>query len=198
MRRIYSTLIEMIAAGIFIVPIFSMYGKFIFHSLRRTIMYIIFGLYLVAVLALVGFPNIAYICFDITINVIPFVGMAADFHNTWLNVLLFVPLGIFLPLLWDKYKDIKCTLMFSVIMTIGIEFSQIFTHRATDINDVIANVLGAFIGYCLIKTITNKFARYVKRESHVNELYIVFGTAVLVMFFMQPFVSSLLWKMILA
>lgn len=197
MHRIYSTFVEMIAAGIFILPIFSIYGKFIFHSLKRTIMYIIFGFYLVAVLALVGFPNIAYIRFDLTINVIPFVGMASDFHNACLNVLLFVPLGIFLPLLWDKYRDIKSTLIFSLIMTVGIEFSQIFTYRATDINDVITNVLGAFIGYCLIKIITDKFTKYVKQESHINELYIVCGTVVLIMFFMQPFVSSLFWEMLL-
>lgn len=197
MSRIYSVLIEITAAGIFLIPIFSIYGKCIFHSLRRTVIYIVFGFYLVAVLALVGFPNIAYIRFDVTINAIPFVGMASDFLNACLNVLLFVPLGIFLPLLWGKYRDIKHALAFALSMTVGIEFSQIFTFRTTDIDDIITNVLGALIGYCLIRTITNRFAR-AKQELPVSELYIVCGTVALIMFLLQSFVSSLLWEMILA
>lgn len=113
MQRIYSTFIEIAAAGVFMIPVFCIYGKCIFHSIKRTMMYLIFGLYLAAVLALIGFPSVTYVCFDVVINVIPFVGMASDFHNACLNVLLFVPLGIFLPLLWDEYRDIKSTLIFS-------------------------------------------------------------------------------------
>lgn len=197
MNRIYSTLIEMIAASIFIIPIFGIYGKCIFHSLKRTIIYTIFGFYLVAVLTLVGFPNITYMRFGFAINVIPFVDMVSDFVNACLNILLFVPLGIFLPLLWNQYRNIKSVLAFSLCTTVGIELSQIFTFRTTDINDIITNVSGAIIGYFLIKSITNNFVRHVKQNSKVIELYIICGTALLVMFFMQPFASSLLWEMIL-
>lgn len=55
MQRIYSTFIEMTAAGVFMIPIFCIYGKYMFHSIKRTMMYILFGLYLTAVLALIGY-----------------------------------------------------------------------------------------------------------------------------------------------
>ena len=58
MYRIYSALIEIVAAAVFIIPIWFIYNKFFFCSWKKTILYIIFGFYLTAVLALVGFPNI--------------------------------------------------------------------------------------------------------------------------------------------
>ena len=58
MYRIYSTLIEIVAAAVFIIPIWCIYNKLLFRSWKITILYIIFGFYLTAVLALVGFPNI--------------------------------------------------------------------------------------------------------------------------------------------
>ena len=58
MYRIYSALIEIAAAAVFIIPIWFIYNKLFFRSWKKTILYIIFGFYLTAVLALVGFPNI--------------------------------------------------------------------------------------------------------------------------------------------
>ena len=59
MYRIYSALIEIVAAAVFIIPIWCLYNKLCFHSWKRTILYMVFGFYFTAVLALVGFPNIA-------------------------------------------------------------------------------------------------------------------------------------------
>ena len=50
----------------------------------------VFGFYFTAVLALVGFPNIASLKIDFTVNVIPFLDMVSDSINACLNVLLFV------------------------------------------------------------------------------------------------------------
>ena len=58
MYRIFSALIEIVAAAVFIIPIWFIYNKLFFRSWKKTILYIIFGFYLTAVLALVGFPNI--------------------------------------------------------------------------------------------------------------------------------------------
>ena len=48
------------------------YNKLCFHSWKRTIIYMVFGFYFTAVLALVGFPNIASLKIDFAVNVIPF------------------------------------------------------------------------------------------------------------------------------
>lgn len=75
MYRIYSTLIEIVAAAVFIIPIWCIYNKLLFRSWKITILYIIFGFYLTAVLALVGFPNIISLKVELTVNIIPFIYM---------------------------------------------------------------------------------------------------------------------------
>ena len=107
MHRIYSALIDIVAAAIFIVPLLALYGKISLRSLKQTLIYIVFAFYLVAVLSLVGFPSVLSLNLDFTINIIPLVDMISDFVNACLNVLLFVPLGFLLPMLWKKYKAKK-------------------------------------------------------------------------------------------
>lgn len=62
------------------------------------------------------------------------------------NILMFVPLGFFPALLWDRPRWWK-----SVLVAFGtsffIEFVQLFVARGTDIDDLILNTLGGFSGY---------------------------------------------------
>ena len=105
MNRIFSAVIEMSAASIFIIPIFSVYGKFAVKNIERTFMYFLFGICLSPMLALVGLPNVKEFSVDFTINIIPIVYIIPDFVNACLNVILFVPFGIFLSLLWKKFRN---------------------------------------------------------------------------------------------
>lgn len=150
MYRIYSALIEIVAAAVFIIPIWCIYNKLCFHSWKRTIIYMVFGFYFTAVLALVGFPNIASLKIDFAVNIIPFLDMVSDFINACLNILLFVPFGFFLPILWDKFRNIKNIALMGFIVTSLIEISQIFTFRTSDINDIITNTVGTIIGYFIV------------------------------------------------
>lgn len=49
MYRIYSALIEIVAAAVFIIPIWCIYNKLYFRSWKITILYMVFGFYLTAV-----------------------------------------------------------------------------------------------------------------------------------------------------
>ena len=69
-------------------------------------------------------------------------------YNLLGNVLLFVPLGIFLPsffraITWEGVLAV--TLGFSVVL----EISQLFVVGTPDIDDVILNSLGAILGYVI-------------------------------------------------
>lgn len=197
MVRIYSTLIEIIAAAVLVIPIMVVYNRIFFRSGKRTVVYILFGLYCVAIFALVGFPNIKSRNIDVSMNVIPFIDMASDSVNACLNVLLFVPFGFLLPMLWSKFRSVKECAMMGCITSCIIEISQIFTFRTTDINDLITNTVGTIIGYCAARYLTNKFTKYIVSGSRDRDFYIISVSAGLVMFLLQPFVSSLLWKMVL-
>ena len=197
MYRIYSTLIEIVAAAVFIIPIWCIYNKLLFRSWKITILYIIFGFYLTAVLALVGFPNIISLKVELTVNIIPFIYMINDFSNACLNVLLFVNFGFFLQVLWKEFRNAKKVFIAGFAMTSFIEIAQIFTGRATDIDDIITNIAGTLVGYLIAYWFTGIFTRKIVKNSKKNDFYIICASVVLIMFFLQPFISSLLWEMIL-
>ena len=94
MYRILFALVELAAAGVFLLPLFLLYGKFTAHSRMQIFCSILFGFYFAAVLALVGFPSILDHSPDVTLHLVPLAGIPADFQNACLNVLLFVPLGL--------------------------------------------------------------------------------------------------------
>lgn len=75
------------------------------------------------------------------------------------NIIIFIPLGFFPPLLSAKIRFFKTTLLcFSV--SFFIEFIQFFIGRGTDIDDLWINTLGGILGYIIYKTLnailTNK------------------------------------------
>ena len=192
MYRIYSTGIETAAASAILIPILYLYHIFIFHNIKKTAAYILFSLYLAAICFLVGFPNIAGMRIVLSHNFIPLRGMLTDITNSYLNVLLFIPLGIFVPCLWPEYRSMMKTVGLGLMTSLGIEILQIFTFRATDINDVITNVAGTMIGYLIGKLIINRFPQLNWLGCKERELYLLYVTVGVVMFFSQPFIQSVL------
>ena len=197
MHRMYAALIEIVAASIFMIPVFLIYNKAFFHNVKQTFVYIIFGFYLTAVLALVGSPDITSLTVDLTVNMIPFVDMISDFVNACLNVLLFIPFGFFLPISWSEFSDRKKIILAGVGATCIIEILQIFTFRTTDVDDIITNTVGTMIGYHVAKWITKNFTQHIAPNTKKRDFYVICGTVGIIMFLLQPFVSSLLWELVL-
>ena len=192
MYRIYTTGIETAAASAILIPILFLYQIFIFHNIKKTAAYIIFILYLTAMCLLVGFPCVTGIKIGWSYNFIPLYGMLNDITNSYLNVLLFIPLGIFVPCLWPEYRSMMKTVGLGLMTSLGIEILQIFTFRATDINDVITNVAGTMIGYLIGRLIIKRFPQLNWLGCKERELYLLYATVVVVMFFSQPFIQSVL------
>ena len=192
MYRIYSTGIETAAASMILIPILFLYQIFIFHNIKKTAAYIIFILYLTAMCFLVGVPSVTGIKIGWSYNFIPFYGMLNDITNSYLNILLFIPLGIFVPCLWPEYRSMMKTVGLGLMTSLGIEILQIFTFRATDINDVITNVAGTMIGYLIGRLIIKRFPQLNWLGCKERELYLLYATVVVVMFFSQPFIQSVL------
>ena len=117
-----------------------------------------------------GFQNISTFSREHleTSNFIPFAtiigyvsGMVSNDINTSIviinlvtNLLLFAPMGFFIPMLFqDKIKNTKQFLIIIIILTFLVEIIQFITYRgSTDIDDIILNTIGASILYMLMKT----------------------------------------------
>lgn len=63
-----------------------------------------------------------------------------------MNIILFMPLGALIPLLWEN-TSFFITTCGGFLFSLLIEISQLFNRRATDIDDLLMNTLGTIIGY---------------------------------------------------
>lgn len=184
---------ELLAALIFLVPFFLVWNKAALRDGRKCGIYLLFAAYLAALYNLVGLPNVTYVRFEWNLNLVPFRDMAGDLRSTLLNVVLFLPMGFFLPLCWEEFREGRKTICYGFCVSLLIEALQIFTLRATDVNDLITNTLGTALGFLLAKLLLHRFApmkQAAKTERRLL-LAITFGT----MFFLHPFSSLLLWKL---
>ena len=190
MGRILFILREVFCAAILLLPVFLVLNRRLFRDGKKTAAYFLFACYLAAVYALVGLPNVTYVRLELKLNWIPFMGMIGDLKNSILNVALFLPLGMFLPVLWKKYRVMKRTVFFGFGLSLAIELLQILTLRATDVNDLITNTVGTALGFLLSRCVRSRGG-----EQH-RELYLLLAVTFGVMFFVHPFLSNLAWKLL--
>lgn len=66
-----------------------------------------------------------------------------------LNILMFVPLGLLLPMTFTRMRAFWKTALTALCATVAIETVQYFIGRSADIDDVIMNVIGGMLGYAL-------------------------------------------------
>ncbi len=196
MRRVFFMCFDAAIAAVLLIPVFALLNRYYFRNQHRSALYVVFAVYLSGMFAVVGLPDIRYIRFDLNFNFIPFAYMFSDYLNSLLNVVLFMPLGFFLPVLWKHFKKLHWTLLFGICTSLLIEILQIFTLRATDINDLMTNSVGTLIGWCfgvlLLKAVPS-----LRPSWRTQEVYVVCGTVFAVMFFLQPFLADMIFSILL-
>jgi len=65
-----------------------------------------------------------------------------------LNILLFVPFGYLLPLLWRRADHWWKVVLCGFVLSLGIELIQLVSHLGMfDLDDLMNNSLGAFLGW---------------------------------------------------
>ncbi|PAE40535.1 VanZ family protein [Bacillus sp. 7884-1] len=124
------------------------------------------AIYLLAVIHLVFFPIEVYLGeYKSTqpllqeilqeINFIPI--LTIDIPSFVLNVIMLIPFGMYLPLLNGKVDSAKKAAKYGYFLSLSIEVLQLIIEvtlgsgRIADINDIIANTLGAAVGFLIIK-----------------------------------------------
>ena len=138
-----SGFIPMVIALVLYFIVLRLIGKN--QAIWHILISFVFCIYLIGMLTMTGLclkgtfsPRIVYI---------PFVDMIRGPIDTALNVLLFVPLGFFLPILYKKYDSLFKIAIGGFLFSLSVEIAQMFGHGATDINDLITNTVGACLGF---------------------------------------------------
>ena len=134
---------------------------------------------------------------DPCFNLVPFLDMIYDFKNVILNIILFIPLGIIMPLLWERFRIFRISFLFGVGMSFIIEFLQLFTFRTTDINDILTNSAGTVLGYFILNIIIQKVPKSSNFRYPEHDICLLCSLIFIIMFFIEPFISSAIWSMVL-
>lgn len=83
--------------------------------------------------------------------------------NLWGNVVMFVPFGFFLPLLWERFRHPLLLAVCALLLPLCIECCQLFIGRMTDIDDILLNFLGVMLGGGLFALLQRSFPALVQR-----------------------------------
>ena len=151
MRFLLYSLVDVLSAAVVAVPLVWLFQRF--RGERGWTRYVLSGLfvlYLCEMFDVVGIPAAQYIRWEPNISLIPF---SDETHwlgvQRVLNAVMFAPLGFLLPVLWRGCRKWSVTTLAGFLLSLTIEILQMFCFRATDVDDLLMNTLGAFLGYFL-------------------------------------------------
>ena len=151
MRFLLYSLVDVLSAAVVALPLVWLFQRF--RGERGWTRYVLSGLfvlYLCEMFDVVGIPAAQYIRWEPNISLIPF---SDETHwlgvQRVLNAVMFAPLGFLLPVLWRGCRKWSVTTLAGFLLSLTIEILQMFCFRATDVDDLLMNTLGAFLGYCL-------------------------------------------------
>lgn len=169
------------------------------QTLAHVICAFVLCYYLIGVLTMTGIGKIKV--FAPRIVLIPFLDMINGPMDTALNVVLFIPFGFFLSLMYRRYNCISKIALTGFLFSAAIEIIQMFGRGATDINDLITNTVGACLGYYIYKLLSKLIQKELCekfqaiRVSECKEILFFTIYSFVVMVTIQPFIIHTLFQL---
>ena len=171
---------------------------------KKKVLLILLTMYLCEMFNIVGIPAVRYFVWNPSVNLIPFsdFGVAGFIFQVSMNAVMLIPMGFLLPMIWDTFKSAKVTVLTGFLTSLLIEVIQLFSFRATDIDDLIMNTLGCGIGYLLIWLFSHKKWNSPteireKRGSDMKQFITVFAIPLLTIIFVRSLIFSFVYKILM-
>ncbi|MDY3224722.1 MAG: VanZ family protein [Candidatus Faecousia sp.] len=153
---------------------------------RKWLWMVLLVLYLNAMYIVIGVPGVQYICWDPTVNLIPLQDFtSSNIEGMILNAVMFAPLGFLLPAYFQRYRQWNHTLFAGIATSLTAELIQLFTLRATDVDDLIMNTLGTLVGFLLAKLIFRHRSAVYRGRKDWLELVVINVIVLLVIVFIR-------------
>ena len=208
MVRLLSAGITCLSSIIFLVPAVIVLQYFVLRqrSFCKWFMVLLLAVYLTMVFSVTGLPTAYTLQFDLSVNLVPLADIVNSpleyVKNTLLNIVLFMPLGFLLPVIWREYRSAKTMAIVGLAVSLVIELLQLFTFRHTDVDDLIMNTLGAVIGYAAAKKLSFQMPFQMPENNRTvlakYEPVIVWGMVFVIGFFLKPLVENTVWEAVLS
>lgn len=205
MRYLVFYAVDMLLWSAVLVLVLLLVSRISGHRPTRTqaVWKLLLALYLAAVYNVAGAPELPYIYPRLNINLLPFWditnGVQAYLVNSGLNILLFVPLGFILPLLWKEFRSRRAMCFTGFLLSLGIELAQLLNYRISDVDDLIMNTLGAFLGYELLLLLSRKKKNLlIQEQADGRKIFLaILGVVVAVMFALRPYITRAVSNLLL-
>lgn len=132
-------------------------------KVKQIVPEILLSIYTIALLKVTGIRGIkfyfAYVMSGMyNLNLIPF--QDVSIMMVFLNFILFVPYGILLPCVFKSLRfSYKRVIIIGFMTSLSIEVLQLFSGRYAEIDDLLINSLGTYIGFMIFRYIINKILK---------------------------------------
>lgn len=111
------------------------------------------------------------------VNLIPF--GTVDVSEMILNIVIFIPLGIYAGVLFKRWVFVKKLFLFFLVSLMFEGLQYIFRIGAFDITDIITNILGGIIGLLIFEAIEKLFNNSVKSRKFITVIAAI-GTVLMI------------------
>ena len=130
-------------------------------TLFYRIIFLLFGLYMTFLMEGTISPMYGWSSENIgdNVNLIPFRVMDTvkdNPFNFFGNIIMMIPLGLFLVMLSSRCQKISVTLAMGFCISMCMELLQLFEIRGTDIDDIILNSIGTILGWFLGQAVLSR------------------------------------------
>ncbi len=151
--------------------------KLIIHEELISLSFII---YILCLFYIVTFQDVSWS----THNFVPFkeilrydIGSGIFYKNIFGNMLLFVPYGIFIAR-YLKLKEPLILVIIAFITSLSVEVIQFLIGRVFDVDDIILNVVGCFLGFSLY-IVFQKFGSKLPKFFHKDIFWDIISVLIL-------------------
>lgn len=169
----------------------------------------LFALSLSAILAAADVPAFYEMRFNPSLSLIPFAGFSECAPQYLHNILLFLPVGLLLPLLYRKFRRLSRCALYGALLALAIELMHLLNFNNTDINSLLMNVLGTLAGYGIFALFEKLYPPVAEDFSispaQTENLHALFGLEVSILtaaawmaaLFLIPAFKSVIWTIFL-
>ena len=138
-----------------------------FPAARKVTIFAFAGMVLMLIFATILWGGITFHPQWRFLNLTPFSWYSTTYEMGWnrmteqllLNVVMFLPLGLLVPMVFRRQRRFWRTALTALCCTAAIETIQYFIGRSADIDDVIMNFLGTVLGYGIFALARLLFSR---------------------------------------
>ena len=116
-----------------------------------------------------------------SVNLIPFREPSIVSGENILNIVIFVPLGIYVAMLFKSWTFIKKLLFIFLCSPLIESLQYILRIGAFDVTDIITNTLGGIMGLLMYEVLDKAFTNPANTQKFIN-LIAAIGTVLMILF----------------